>query len=141
MPKRLASIFFGAALAGIVALPAHAQTMSFAEAAARFVDACERDINSFCKGVNLGGGKLGACLTKNKDSVSARCRDEFPEILAGIAKRAAARTNVLKACDTDRRRLCGDVVKGDGQILDCMLTASRAVSARCNQAITDAGYR
>jgi hypothetical protein len=37
--------------------------------------------------------------------------------------------------------LCGSVQKGDGQILECMILAQRSVSAKCNQAITDAGYR
>lgn len=124
-----------------LAVPAQAQTMSFAEATEKFVAACERDIDSHCKGVNLGGGKLRACLMKNRDTISARCKESFPDIMAGIEKRATARANVIKTCDIDRRRVCGDVVKGDGQILDCMLTASRAVSPKCNQAITDAGYR
>lgn len=124
-----------------LSLAAHAQTMSFAEAAQKLVAACEKDIDSHCKGVNLGGGKMKACLTKNSDTVSARCKETVAEVFAGVEKRAVARVNVLKVCDIDRRRLCGDIVKGDGQILECMLTAAKGVSAKCNQAITDAGYR
>ncbi len=129
------------ALSLLSSLTAQAQTMSFADAAEKFVAACGKDIDSHCKGVNLGGGKMKACLSKNADTISARCKETYAEIFTGIEKRAKARVAVLKACDIDRRRLCGDIAKGDGQILECMLTASRAVTPKCNQAITDAGYR
>ena len=125
----------------ILCSPGHAQTMGFAEAGAKLAAACGKDIDKFCKGVNLGNGQLGACLIKNRDAVSAGCNQTAGEILDGIDRRAKARTVVLKICDADIRRLCGGVAAGDGQVLECMLTASRGVSKKCNQAIADAGYR
>lgn len=140
---RVDRIFFSVFLFLALSVPliAKAQTMSFAEAADKLVAACGKDIDANCKGVNIGNGRMQACLSKNRDSVSADCRDTYVVIFKGIEARAQARGAVLKACDADVRRLCGGVVKGDGQILECMLTASKAVSPRCNKAIADAGYR
>lgn len=128
-------------LAFLLSTPAAAQTMGFAEAAEKLVAACGHDIDANCKGVNLGNGRMGACLSKNRDRISANCQQAYAAVFAGIERRAQARVAVLKICDVDARRLCGGVAKGDGQVLECMLTASRAVSPKCSQAITDAGYR
>lgn len=80
------------------------------------------------------------CLMGNP-AVSATCKADFARVIAGVRKRAQARVAVLKICDADVRRLCAGVKAGDAQILNCMLTSRRGVSDKCNQAITDAGYR
>jgi hypothetical protein len=58
-----------------------------------------------------------------------------------LQKRGGAQANIRKFCETDAQRLCPGMVMGDGNILVCLLTASRVLSAKCNQTITDAGYR
>ena len=127
-----------AALIGVT--PAAAQTMSFEEAMQVLVASCGRDIDRYCRGVNLGAGRLRACLV-NQGKVAPLCKSSAEQAMAAVEKRAAARVAVLKICAIDAQRMCGSVQKGDGQILECMLTAQRGTSPKCNQAITDAGYR
>ena len=119
---------------------ASAQTMSFEQAAVVLFNGCGKDIGKYCHNVSLGSGRMRNCLLQNP-VVSAACKAEWSRVAVAVQKRAEARVNVLKICDADARRLCGLVQMGDGQILDCMLNAQRGVSAKCNQAITDAGYR
>jgi len=133
---RAAAIFLS-----LLASPAAiAQTMSFEDAITIVSSSCGKDIDTHCKGVNLGAGRLKNCLAGNA-KVSAQCKSDLTRVEGLVQKRAEARVNVLKICDIDARKFCGMVQKGDGQILDCMLTAQKGVSAKCNQAITDAGYR
>jgi hypothetical protein len=120
---------------------AQAQTVSYAEAADRLAAACGKDIDEYCRGVNLGSGRMKNCLSQNRDSLSADCKETYTQIFTLIEKRAQARTAVLKLCDVEIRKLCSGVAKGDGQVLECILTASIGVSRKCNQAITDAGFR
>ena len=80
------------ALTGVV--PAAAQTMSFADAAEVLVAACGRDIETYCKNVNLGGGKMKACL--NNPKVQAGCKTTAAQVFASLEQRAQARINVLK---------------------------------------------
>ena len=121
--------------------PASAQSMSFEAAIAILSSSCGKDIDAYCKSVNLGAGRIKTCLSRNQAKVSAQCQSDFARVEGLVQKRANARIAVLKICDVDVRRLCGGVQAGDGQVLDCMLTAQKGVSAKCNQAITDAGYR
>jgi hypothetical protein len=131
------------AAAWLAALPsaAPAQSMSFEDAAKVLLSSCGGDINKYCRNVNLGAGQMRNCLARNQAKVSGQCKADYSRVFAAVQKRAQARVAVLKICDADASRLCGMVQKGDGQILECMLTAQRGVSPRCNQAITDAGYR
>lgn len=123
------------------ATPGHSQTIGYAEATDMLASACGKDIETLCKGVNLGNGRIKACMQRNNARVSRTCRETAAKAFALIEKRAAARVAVLKLCDADAQRLCGGVQRGDGQILECMLLAQKAVTPRCNQAISDAGYR
>ena len=42
--------------------PAAAQTIGYAEAIGSFAVACGKDLNSYCKKENLGGGRVLQCL-------------------------------------------------------------------------------
>ena len=119
---------------------ASSQTMSFEQAAVVLLNSCGKDIGKYCRNVNLGAGRMRSCLLQNA-GVSAACKADWARVDVAVQKRAKARVTVLKVCEADALKLCGMVQKGDGQILDCMVAAQRGVSATCNQAITDAGYR
>ena len=54
-------------LACLVPLPVFAQT-----AAQRA--ACGADVRKFCQGIKPGGGRLFACLAKQKDQLSDACK-------------------------------------------------------------------
>jgi hypothetical protein len=120
---------------------AAAQTMSFEDATAILGKSCGADIESNCRGVNLDAARLKDCLYRNQDSVSAQCRADYIRAFDAIQKRIAARAAVAKLCEREASKLCGGVPKQDGKALGCILAATRGVSARCNQAIGDAGYR
>ncbi len=121
--------------------PSVAQTIGYAQAIDRLAVACGKDIDQYCKNVNLGGGRVQQCLNQNQAKVSGNCRATQAEVAALLQKRAAARAYVLQVCDTDIRRLCPGVQPGDGNLLECFLKAERSASAQCRQAVTDAGYR
>jgi hypothetical protein len=55
-------------------------------------------------------------------------------------KNVLRRAAVPKLCERDIVKLCGGDRKEIGKALECLLAAS-GVSAKCNQAIGDAGYR
>jgi hypothetical protein len=130
----------GAALLLMGSAVVSAQTMSFEQAAKLLLSSCGKDISKYCSKVNIGDGRMRNCLL-NTAAVSAGCKAQYAHVVAGIQKRAEARIAVRKICERDALQLCGSVKIGDGQLLDCLLASKRGISARCSQAITDAGYR
>jgi hypothetical protein len=127
----------------LAAIPgARAQTASFEEAATLLLDSCGKDIEEYCYGVNLGGGALKNCLSRNHDSVSPTCRTDNLRVFTMIQKRAQARRAVLKACEPEIRKSCAEVHGEAGPSLECLLAAPpRGMGWRCAQALTAAGMR
>ena len=102
---------------------------------------CAKEIDTNCRGVSLDPARLKDCLLRNQDSLSAQCRTDYVRAFDAIQKRVAARSAVAKICERDAVKLCGGIQKDGVQALECILTAPRGLSARCNQAIGEAGYR
>jgi OOP family OmpA-OmpF porin len=117
-----------------------AQTIGYGEALGQLAASCGKDIEKFCRRVNLGGGQIADCLEQHYDRVSARCKTTSLEMAALLKKRAAARRSVPRICELDRLRFCGGIQPGDGNLMACFEKAKYNVSAACQQAIVDAGY-
>lgn len=117
-----------------------AQTLSYADAIQQLATACGTDVGKYCKGVELGGGKLKACL--DAKPISAQCRQARTRVYETIARRVKAQRSAAQICAPDILRFCGSVAQGDGNIVTCMLeTSPSAISAACNQVFTDTGWR
>lgn len=139
--RRQASIFLGLSLlvAGIGA--AAAQTMSYADAVDQLAAACRTDLATYCRNVELGNGRLRACLDAHQNVVSPRCQQTRAMVYASIARRAAAQRDIGQICDADIERLCG-TSHADAHLVECLLSvAPSAMSPACNQTFTDTGWR
>ena len=121
--------------------PSFAQTIGYGEAIRGLTAACGADLEKHCKGVKPGGGAIAVCLRSN--NVSPGCSATFEAAFALLAKRAAAQEAAPQICQADARRLCSNFREGRARILRCLIRRDniRKVSNKCNQAITDAGWR
>jgi hypothetical protein len=132
----LAGILAGMTAAGV----ARAETISYADAITTFANDCGGDIQKYCKGLNLGNGRIADCLSTNAAKVSPTCKASLNNILMSIQQREVAQASYSKVCTRDMSQRCSGV-KGDGYILACLIKAQKRVSKGCNQAITDSGWR
>jgi hypothetical protein len=140
--RKRSDALFGAALA-VLLLPgvACAETISFADAVSTLAKACGADIKKHCKGVNLANNAIQQCLQQNQAAVSPTCTSTVTEVSASIQQRLAAQAAVTEVCRHDAAQLCKGIKQGEAHLLGCLLKASGAVGDKCNQAITDAGWR
>jgi hypothetical protein len=121
------------------AAPASAETMTFSDAAAMLARSCSAEIDANCRGVNLDANRLKECLSRNTDALSPQCATSYLKSFDAIQKRIAARTAVANACGREIVKLCNGSTKETSKSVPCLTTVQ--VSARCNQAMGDAGYR
>ncbi|MBB4167452.1 cysteine rich repeat-containing protein [Rhizobium sp. BK538] len=142
MMRDRVGIFAGVALAAFLSMTAvsKADTISYADAVTTLAKACGADIKKFCNGENLGKGRIQACLEKNASKVSPTCTSTLASVMSSIAQRQEAQASVFKVCQHDISQYCNGV-KGDGNILSCLVETKRVDNRECNQAITDAGWR
>lgn len=138
---RFIKIGLAAAAMAIGMAGASAQTMSYSDAGALLAQSCGKDITKYCAKVNLGDGALRDCMLSQRAKISPQCLTDYQTVVASITKRNAAQQSVAKLCKNDVVRHCQGMVAGDAHFLSCLNAASRVVTAACNQAIVDAGWR
>ncbi len=117
-----------------------AETMPFADSAALLAKSCAAEIDANCRGVNLDANRMKECLSRNQDVLSPQCRSDYLRVFDAIQKRIAARVGVANACQREIVKLCAGSTKETSKSIPCLTTA-QGVSARCQQAIGEAGYR
>jgi len=123
-----------------IASPAMAETMNFESSTAILGASCGKDIDANCLGVNLDPVRLKECLARNQDVVSPQCKADYARAFDAIQKRVAARSAVGKICERDKQKFCGELQSGPAGVPECLLK-TRGVSAKCVQAVREAGYR
>lgn len=120
---------------------ATAQTVGYADAIQILSKSCGSDISRYCGNATLANYGIGRCLEGARDKVSSQCLADLDRVRRDIAARSKAQADAESICANDIRRLCPMTQRGRGHVLVCMLKAEPSVSKRCNQAITDAGWR
>lgn len=133
-------------LLGIIALVLGVQTggaatISFADAMTILARDCGADVKKFCKNENLGNDRIRSCLVENQAKISPVCAQSLVAVIASVEQRLKAQASVVNVCRGDASRWCQGVVAGDAHLLDCLLKTKRVVTAKCNAAITNAGWR
>ncbi|MBY5710187.1 cysteine rich repeat-containing protein [Rhizobium leguminosarum] len=132
----------GGALVAFLALSgaARADTISFADAVSTLANDCGSDIKKFCKGLNLGSGRIQNCLESHAAKVSPTCTSTLASVTTSIEQRLAAQSSFNAMCKHYVAQFCSGVV-GEGNILSCLNKATRVNEGQCGQAIIDAGWR
>jgi hypothetical protein len=120
--------------------PVYAETISYADAVTALAKECGNDIKRHCKGLNLGNGAIQGCLEAKASKVTPTCTSTLETVIASIEERRAAQQNYSKVCRHAVAQRCKGM-RGDGNILGCLIKSTKHISDECNQAITDAGWR
>ena len=87
-----------------------AQTLSYADAVDQLASACRADLAKYCSKVELGNGRLRACLDAHQNVVSPRCQQTRAMVYAfdyrGALRRSAtsarSATRISKDCAARR---------------------------------------
>ncbi len=124
----LVSFFAGSALAqeGIV------QTVK---------EGCKTELQTYCKNVTPGEGRVLACLYAYGDKLSGRCEYALYDASVQLERVVNALSYVANECRDDLKTYCSAVKPGEGRLLDCMEKNKTKLSGRCTQAVKDVGLK
>ncbi len=87
---------------------------------------CARDIETFCKDVQPGGGRIVNCLKEHESELSQACRERGQEVKAKVK-------DAQQACRGDVEQFCKDVQPGGGRIVKCLKEHEAQLSAGCKE--------
>jgi len=123
MNNRLLPAWLG--LLSVTLLPCGALAQSIPQ------NACNPDIEAYCKTVEPGNGRILHCLKAHQGRLSARCQSTLD---AADNKIAALRWT----CGPDVIRLCTrTLASGRGEIVRCLQAHQAELSAPCTRGIRD----
>ena len=104
-------------------------------------EGCKKELDTYCKDVTSGEGRVVACLYAYEDKLSGRCQYALYDAAAQLERVVAALTYLDNECKDDLRNYCSVIKPGGGRLLDCLDKNKEKVSARCKQAISDVGLK
>jgi hypothetical protein len=100
-------------------------------------EGCKTEINTYCKGVKPGEGRVLACLFAYEDKLSNRCEYALYDAAAQLQQAVVALTYVANECKDDLKTFCANVKPGEGRLIECIEKNKDKISGRCKQAIKD----
>jgi len=104
-------------------------------------DGCKKDLDSYCKEVTPGEGRILACLYAYQDKLSSRCEYALYDASAQLEHAVATLTYVANECSDDLKKHCAAVEAGGGRLAACLKKNEKDVSARCKTAMKDVGVK
>jgi hypothetical protein len=102
---------------------------------------CKTEIESYCKTVTPGEGRVLACLYAHQDKLSGKCEFALYDAAVRLERAVAALSYAANECEDDLDKYCQDVQAGEGRLLECIDKNETKVSSRCKQALKDVGLK
>ena len=102
------------------------------------VEDCRKDIETYCKNIRPGEGRLVACLYAHKDQLTLGCAYDLTNASSELQQAIEAFVYVSRECKDDLAAYCALGRPGEGRLLDC-LNKQRGLSERCSQALNAVG--
>jgi hypothetical protein len=104
-------------------------------------DGCKKELETYCKDVTPGEGRILACLYAFEDKLSNRCEFALYDAASQLERAVNALTYTANECREDLKSYCSNVKPGEGRLLDCLDKKKEVLSARCKQAMSDVGLK
>ena len=104
-------------------------------------DGCKTDLESYCKDVTPGEGRILACLFAHGDKLSGKCEYALYDASVQLERAVAALGYVANECADDLNKYCSGVAAGEGRLLDCIEKNDKKVSSRCKDAMKEVGLK
>ena len=100
-------------------------------------DGCKTELETYCKDVTPGEGRVLACLYAREDKLSERCEYALYDASVQLEPAVNALSYVATECDADIEKHCAAIAPGGGRLAACLKKNEKAISERCQQAMKD----
>jgi len=100
-------------------------------------DGCKTELETHCKNVTPGEGRLLACLYAYEDKLSGRCEYALYDASVQLERVVGALTYVANECEADLKKYCAGLEPGEGRLAACLKKNEQKLEERCQQAVKD----
>lgn len=100
-------------------------------------DGCQTELDTYCKDVTPGEGRVLACLYSRGDKLSGKCEYSLYDAAVQLERAIAVLSYLVNECRDDMVKLCSDIAAGEGRVMECLSKNEGKVSDRCKQAFKE----
>lgn len=100
-------------------------------------NSCHKELDTHCKKVTPGGGRIIACLYSYGDKLSAECSFAMFDASEQYEAALAALRHIAKrtACRSDIAEYCRGIPPGGGEIYRCIVANKATLTDGCRAAL------
>jgi len=102
---------------------------------------CKAEIESNCKNVTPGEGRVLACLYAYGDKLSSGCEYALYQASAQLEHFIQTVNYLANECEEDLKKYCSVIKPGEGRLLECLEKNKANVSSSCKQAFQNISKR
>ncbi|MBI3796625.1 MAG: hypothetical protein HY268_06605 [Deltaproteobacteria bacterium] len=100
-------------------------------------EGCKTELETYCKNVTPGEGRVLACLYAYEDKLSGRCDYALYDASVQLERVVNAISYVANECEADLKKYCADLSPGGGRLAACLKKNEQKLDERCQQAMKD----
>jgi Golgi apparatus protein 1 len=119
-------------------------TFSAAPASAQqsIVDAvkqgCAKELQTYCKDVTAGEGRIASCLYAYEDKLSLGCAVAVYNGVLDLERANVSLRIYAKQCSSDLMQYCSTVEPGGGRLYGCIMKNKATLTKECSGAVKKA---
>jgi hypothetical protein len=102
---------------------------------------CKQELETYCKDVTPGEGRVLACLYSREDKLSGKCEYALYDAAVQLERVLTILAYVANECRGDLQKFCSDIQPGKGRLLACIDKNEMQLSGRCKEAMKDVGMK
>jgi len=102
---------------------------------------CKTELDTYCKTVTPGEGRILACLYAYSDKLSGQCEYALYDAAVQLERALTALSYVANECRDDLQKFCSGTKPGEGRIMACMDKNEKQLSGRCKSAMKEVGLK
>ena len=106
------------------------------QGAKKLEQGCAEDLAKFCSTVSPGEGRQFFCILAHEDKISTKCDYALFDAARNLQRGLERVAIVADACWADIEKNCANAVPGGGNIVQCLVAKTDALSPGCRSTLT-----
>jgi hypothetical protein len=103
----------------------------------KVLDGCGNEVETYCKNVTPGKGRLLSCLYSYEDKISTQCQMALCEAIPALEMALSTLSYLAGECRDDLKKYCSDVKPGQGRLINCLDKKKDVLTDRCKTAFQE----
>ena len=105
--------------------------------AEKVLDGCSKEVETYCKNVTPGNGRLLSCLYAYEDKISTGCQMALCDAVPALERALTTLSYLAGECRDDLKKYCSDVKPGQGRLINCLDKKKDVLTDRCKTAFDE----